>query len=131
MAKKTTQTLGAAAGEPQGYLYPGTIAGRKFVFEELTIRAMRQFQAMGTASGAGEQVKTDTLIDLVFDMLTSPKVTVVEGAPFTPENVDELGVKDVIALFRFFANPKATLEELTASAQEPEGETDEDPKAEA
>lgn len=130
MAKKTTQTLGAAAGEPQGYLYPGTITGRKIVFEELTIKAMRQLQAIGANSDANNQERTDALIDVVFDLLCSLKVKVVDGEPFVKEKLeDEVGVQDVTRLFRFFTNPRLTLEELTAEAPV-EGEEEDDPKAE-
>jgi hypothetical protein len=121
MAKK--QSLNAAAGEPQGYEYPGTIAGRKFVFEELTIKAIRQLQHLGRPREEGEGIDSTEIIDLVFDMLTSPKVRVTDGPPFVKGEVEEeLGVRDVTALFRFFTNPTLTPEELTATD---EGESEE------
>jgi hypothetical protein len=121
MAKK--QSLNAAAGEPQGYEYPGTIAGRKFVFEEFTIKAIRQIQEMQRKSNEKEGFDSMAVVDFVADLLTSPKVRVMDGPPFVKGEVDgELGVRDVTALFRFFTNPTLTLEELTATG---EGESEE------
>ncbi len=120
MAKK--QSLNAAAGEPQGYEYPGTIAGRKFVFEELTIKAIRQLQNIGRSREEAEGVDSAEIIDMVFDMLTSPKVRVTDGPPFVKGEVeDELGVRDVTALFRFFTNPTLTSADLTAEGESEEG----------
>ncbi len=119
MAKKS---LNAAAGVPQGYEYPGTIAGRKFVFEELTIKAIRQLQHLGRPREEGEGVDSTEIIDMVFDMLTSPKVRVTDGAPFVKGEVEnELGVRDVTSLFRFFTNPTLKAEELTAEGESEEG----------
>jgi len=124
MAKKS---INAAAGEPQGYTYPGLIAGRKIVFEELTIKAIRQLQHLGRPREEGEGVDSTEVIDMVFDMLTSPKVTVTEGLPFVKGEVeDELGVRDVTSLFRFFTNPTLSHEELTATGES----EDEEGKAE-
>jgi hypothetical protein len=84
MAKK--QSLNAAAGEPQGYEYPGTIAGRKFVFEELTIKAIRQFQDI--REHREDDATIDNIyavVDIVSGLLTSPKVRVTEGPPFVKD----------------------------------------------
>lgn len=124
MARKPV-TANQAAGQPQEYSFPGVVAGRKLVYTEMTMRYYRQLQSVNDLEG---MARVERVVDMVFGLVTSPKVRVTEGEPFTNENVDELGFNDVTILFRFFNTPTATYEELTAPAATDE-EGEDNPKA--
>ena len=123
MAKKPT-TLNQALGEPKRYPFPGVIAGRKLEYTEMTMRYYRQLQGVNELEG---MERVERVVEMVFGLLMSPKVRVIEGEPFMEGNVDELGFTDVTTLFRFFNAPASTYEELTAVPEE--SDEGEDPKA--